>query len=218
MTPIVEERNTEPHVPEAEYRIASVEKRPVHKRKVEDYLQNLHRGRPAPQTSEATEVFNLDDEESDQDSVAEEAGEDEPYEGSLQHLDQMRHFILESSAYQILRRRLEEFVKPSLYSRLRDLVTRWSTPEHKNHGDSARYKLRNLVTELQHVSPHEIHFEHDQNIFRIVRFISRYQHIVERWTGEPWDWWPLPRCLRPLGESETRLRWKCALIDDAAMW
>ncbi|KAJ6027599.1 hypothetical protein N7460_012416 [Penicillium canescens] len=96
MTPIVEERNTEPHVPEAEYRIASVEKRPVHKRKVEDYLQNLHRGRPAPQTSEATEVFNLDDEESDQDSVAEEAGEDEPYEGSLQHLDQMRHFILKA--------------------------------------------------------------------------------------------------------------------------
>lgn len=44
------------------------------------------------------------DEESDQDSVAEESGQDEAYEGSLQHLDRMKHFVLESAAYQILLR------------------------------------------------------------------------------------------------------------------
>ncbi|KAJ5211292.1 hypothetical protein N7491_011112 [Penicillium cf. griseofulvum] len=86
--------------------VASDETRLSHEMKVEFYLQNLRRG----------DIANPD-EESDQDSVTEEAGEDEPYEGSLQNLDQMKHFILESAAYQIFRRRLEEFVQPSLYSR-----------------------------------------------------------------------------------------------------
>ncbi|GLI79762.1 hypothetical protein PoHVEF18_008103 [Penicillium ochrochloron] len=212
MTHIDEERKLEPQALRAEHRTASVENRLVHERKVESYLQSLHRGGTAPQTNEAMEVFNSDDEESDQGSVAEEAGEDEPYEGSLQNLNQMKSFILESAAYHVLRRRLEEFVQPSLYSRLRDLVNRWSIPEHKNHGDAARYKLRNFVSELKRVSPHEIHIERDQNISRFVGFVGHYQYLIERWTREPWDWWPFPRCPRPLAESETRLRWKCVSI------
>ncbi|KAJ5324219.1 hypothetical protein N7476_002819 [Penicillium atrosanguineum] len=209
MVPIDEQRKIKPHVMEAEHGITSVEKRLAHERKMAFFLQSLHRGGTAPQTSEVIEVINSDNEESDQESVAEEAGEDEPYEGSLQNLGQMKHFILESAAYQILHRQLEEFVQPSLKSRFRDLVTRWSDPEHKNYGDAARYKLRNLVTDLQHVSPFDIRFERDEIGSRFVTFIGHYQHLIERWTGEPWDWWPLPRCPRPLAESETRLRWKC---------
>jgi hypothetical protein len=209
MVPIDEQRKINPYVPEAEHGIPSDEKRIAHERKVESYLQSLHWGGIAPRTSEVTEAPNPDDEESDQESVLEEAGEDEPYEGSLQNLDQMKHFILESTAYQILRRRLEEFVQPSLNSRFRDLVARWSNPKHKNHIDAARYKLRNLVTDLQHVSPFEIRFERGEITSRFVMFISHYQHSIERWTGESWDWWPLPRYPRPLAESETRLRWKC---------
>jgi tetratricopeptide (TPR) repeat protein len=212
ITHIDEERKLKPQALKAEHETASVEKHLIHERKVEFYLQSLHSGGTAPQTNEAMEVLNPDDEESDQGSVAEEAGEDEPYEGSLQNLNQMKSFILESAAYHVLHRRLEEFVQPSLYSRLRDLVNRWSIPEHKNHGDTARYKLRNLVTDLRRVSPHEIHFERDQNISRFVRFAGHYQHVIERWAGEPWDWWPFPRCPRPLAESETRLRWKCVSI------
>ncbi|KAJ5593221.1 hypothetical protein N7537_010125 [Penicillium hordei] len=212
MAPIDEQRKIKPTVLEAERGIPSAEKRLAHQRKVESYLQSLHSGGTAPQTSQVIEVLVPDAEESDQESVAEEAGEDEPYEGSLQNLDQMKHFILESSAYQILRRRLKEFVQPSLNCRFRDLVTRWSNPGHKNHGDAARYKLRNLVTDLQDVSPFEIRFERDEISSRFVMFISHYQHLIERWTGEPWDWWPLPRFPRPLAESETRLRWKCVSI------
>ncbi|KAJ5301623.1 hypothetical protein N7508_006486 [Penicillium antarcticum] len=178
----------------------------AHKRKVEYYLQSLQD--TFPQTSEVIDGLNPD-EDSDQGSVAEGANEDEPYEGSLQNLDQMKHFILQSAAYQILRRRLEDFVQPSLNSHFRDLVTRWSNPEHKNHGDAARYKLRNLVTDLQHVSPLEIRFERDEINSRFLMVVSYYQHLIERWTGESWDWWPLPRYPRPLAESETRLRWKC---------
>ncbi|CDM38395.1 Nucleoside phosphorylase domain [Penicillium roqueforti FM164] len=181
----------------------------AHERKVESYLQSLQDA--ALQTSEVIEGLDPDDEDSDEGSVAEGANEDEPYDGSLQNLDQMKHFIRESAAYQILRRRLEEFVQPSLSSQFRNLVIKWSKPENKNHGDVARYKLRNLVTDLQHVNPSEIRFEHDESSSRFSMFISQYQHLIERWTGESWDWWPLPRYPRPLAESETRLRWKCII-------
>ncbi|KAJ5902345.1 hypothetical protein N7495_002873 [Penicillium taxi] len=160
--PIDQQQNTKHQVLEAEHGIASVEKRLVQERKVEFYLHSLYRGDNAPEISESIEVLNSDDEKSDQDSVAEETGEDEPYEGSLQNLDQMKHFILESAAYQILLHRLEDFVQPSLNSWFRDLVSRWSNPEHKNYDDAARYKLRNLVAELQHVSSFEIQFERDK--------------------------------------------------------
>ncbi|KAJ5737258.1 uncharacterized protein N7483_002383 [Penicillium malachiteum] len=209
MVPIDERPNIKPHDLETENRITSVEKRLADESKVESYLQSLHRSGAAPQTSELIQVLDPDDEESDQDSVAEEAGEDDPYEGNLQNLHQMKHFILESTAYQILHRRLGDFVEPSLNSRFRDLVIRWSNPEHKNHADAVRYKLRNLATELQHVSPFGIQFERDEISSPFFRFMSHCQHLIERWTGEHWDWWPLPRCLRPLAESETRLRWEC---------
>ncbi|CAI7654833.1 unnamed protein product [Penicillium crustosum] len=209
MAPIDEQRKIKHTVLEAEHGMLSVEKRLAHQRKMESYFQSLHNDGTAPQTSQVIEVLDPDAEGSDQESMAEEAGEDEPYKGSLQNLDQMKYFILESSAYQILRRRLKEFVQPSLNCRFRDLVTRWSNPGHKNYGDVARYKLRNLVTDLQDVSPFEIRFERDEISSQFVMFISHYQHLIERWTGEPWDWWPLPRFARPLAESEARLRWKC---------
>lgn len=211
IAPIDEHQNNKPHFLEAEHGVASIEKRQAQEKKVELYLQSLHSG-STTQARKLIKVSNPDDEESDQDSVAEEIGVAEPYEGSLQTLDQMKHFILRSAAYQILRRQLEEFVRPTLNSRFRDMVTRWSNPEHKNHGDIDRYKLRNLVTELQYVNPFKIKFEYDGNSPRLLRFISNFQHMVERWTGEPWDWWPLARCQRPLSESETRLRWNCVSI------
>jgi hypothetical protein len=74
--------------------------------------------------------------DSDQDSVAEGVGEEEPYDGSLNHLDRIECFILESVAYQTLRRRLQEFIYPSLRSKLRDLVKEWSRPGHKYHASA----------------------------------------------------------------------------------
>lgn len=117
--------------------------------------------------------------------MVEEAGIDETYKGSLQNLDQLKHFILESTAYEIFVRRLEDFVQPSLNSRFRDLVNRWSNLEHKSYVDTVRYNLRNLVTELQHVSPFKIRFELDESSTLLSRFIGRYQNVIERWSGEP---------------------------------
>jgi hypothetical protein len=148
-------------------------------------------------------------EDSDQDSVA-EAGEEEPYDGSLKRLDQMQRFILESVAFQTLRRRLHDFVYPSLRSRLRDLVTVWSRPDHKYYGHVTRYKLSNLVAELQYIHPREIRFDRGKGAGHNLRRVTSYcQNVVECWTGESWDWWPLPQCSRPLEEWETRVRWQC---------
>lgn len=205
MTDVDEKPNIKPPETETERGLASIANRSVQERRVEDYIRSLYPGRPPPNTAEPAA-------ESDQESVAEELGENEPYEGSLQHLAQMKYFILGSTAYQNLLRRLEEFVQPSLYSRMQNMVKRWSTSEPQNQHDAVRYKLRNLITDLQHVNPHEIQFDWHQDVSPFVSFVSHYQHTVELWTGERWDWWPLPRCVRPLKLSETRLRWKCVSI------
>lgn len=208
---IDEHQINKPQFLEAEHGVTTVEKREAQENKVELYLQSLHSG-STTQATEMNKVLIPDDEESDQDSVAEEVVIAEPYEGSLQTLGQMKHFITGSAAYQILLHQLEEFVQPTLNSQFRDILARWSKPEHKNHGDIDWYKLRNLVTELQHISPFNIKFEHDENSPWLVRSVNSFQHIIERWTGERWEWWPLPRCRRPLSESETRLSWKCVSI------
>lgn len=87
-------------------------------KKVEEYLQKrLDHTRSAesaelggpnnPSKSNEVDKWNENsesDEDSDQDSVAEGDGEEELYNGSLNHLDQIKRFILESIAYQTLLR------------------------------------------------------------------------------------------------------------------
>lgn len=107
---IYEHQNTKPQVLKAEREAGLVEKCQAKQRKVEIYLQSQQRSNTAPRASEEIKVFSTDDEESDQDSVAEEVGVDEPYDRSLKNLNQMKNFILGSTAYQILRCQLEEFI------------------------------------------------------------------------------------------------------------
>ncbi|KAH7631266.1 hypothetical protein B0T09DRAFT_339512 [Sordaria sp. MPI-SDFR-AT-0083] len=154
--------------------------------------------------------FTEPNEDSDQDSVDDGAGEEEPYDGSLEHLDQMKCFILESLAYQALRRRLHEFVYPSLRSRLRYLIAVWSKDDHKYHTYVNRYELSNLVAELQYIDPHEIRFyDGEEERGYVSKAINYFQNAVEHWTGEHWDWWPLAPYLRPLEGGETRISWEC---------
>ncbi|KAI0120322.1 hypothetical protein F4776DRAFT_633767 [Hypoxylon sp. NC0597] len=148
-------------------------------------------------------------EESDQDSELEEAGE-EPYDGSLEHLDHMERFILESAAYQALHHRFRDIVYPNLRSKLCTLMARWSDSDHKYHGHVVRYNLPNLVAELQHINPDAIEFnDYGKETGFLTKNINRFQNLVELWTRERWDWWPLPQYSRPLKEGETRLRWEC---------
>ncbi|KAJ5785260.1 uncharacterized protein N7503_010472 [Penicillium pulvis] len=177
MTDVDEKLNIKPPVPETERGLASVANRSIQERRVEDYIQSLYPGRP-PKIAEPAA-------ESDQESVAEEFGENEPYEGSLQHLAQIKHYILGSTAYQNLLHRLEEFVQPSLYSKMQNMAKMWSTSESQNQHDAVRYK---------HVNPHEFQFDWHQDVSPFFSFVSYYQHILERWAGERWDWWPLPQC------------------------
>ncbi|KAF3404334.1 hypothetical protein DPV78_002231 [Talaromyces pinophilus] len=193
---------------EADHSLAPMDTRPVHERE-EGHLQDLHSDLHTPQINEVTGLFDSHTEESDQDSVTEETGEDELLGGYLEQSGPIKHFILGSTAYQTFRRRLEDFVQPSLHSRLRDIVAMYTDATEESYGEVKRCNLRNLVTELRDVNPHELKFEYDQDSSQTVRSIGYYQHLIEHWTGERWDWWSLPRCPRPLGELEARLRWRC---------
>ncbi|KAI1088735.1 hypothetical protein F5B19DRAFT_470013 [Rostrohypoxylon terebratum] len=186
--------------------------------KVERYLDQMHK----PQMAEVSTSFSQNsDQDSDQDSdqesdsVDEEIDDDEPTQpGSLIMIKQ---FISKSVAYESLRRELYEFVHPNLGSKLRNLVDRWSQPSHKHHAYVACYRLSNLVTELQDVDLRKIQFHEEEGggggeeeeASYLRRFISYYQEVIERRSGERWDWWPLPPYLKVLKKGEVRLRWEC---------
>jgi hypothetical protein len=150
------------------------------------------------------------DEDNDQDYVDEDSDREELYSGNLPHLHHMENFILGSVAYQTLHRRLHEFVYPSLRSELRDLLEAWSRPGHEYHAHVAHYQLPNLVAELQHIAPDQIKIDiEDGNNHFVHKFVGSCQNAVERWTGERWDWWPMPLYPRPLKQEEARVQWKC---------
>ncbi|KAM0482773.1 hypothetical protein ACHAP7_004274, partial [Fusarium lateritium] len=120
------------------------------RRKVEDYLASVDKDKSTDREVDT-------DDSSDEDCVDEEADEYARYDGSLENLNLMENFVLESAAYQALHRRLHDFVHPSLWSRLRDLLTSWSDPSHEHHAYVAQYKLHNLAAELRYVEPRAIH-------------------------------------------------------------
>ncbi|KAI0890580.1 uncharacterized protein GGS22DRAFT_151294 [Annulohypoxylon maeteangense] len=172
---------------------------PDRRQKVNDYIRK--------QYNHVEPVESQDD--SDQDSLDEEADE-ELYDESLPPLDQLSHFITSSIAYETLRRRFHEFVYPSLRSKLRNLLELWSRHDNKYHAYVLRYGLPNLAAELQHINPHEIKFPPaDERVDYMTRLTGNCQDTIERWTGERWDWSPLPRCARSLKAGESRIRWEC---------
>lgn len=148
--------------------------------------------------------------DSDQDSGPEDINEEEPYDGSLAHLHHVEHLIQDSVAYQALCHRFYDLVYPSLQSKLRDLVVAWSRPDHEHHEHVSRYRLSNLIAELQYIRPQSIVFgKEDGTNSNCHNITALWQGMVERWTGERWDWWPLLPYLRPSEELEMRVRWKC---------
>ncbi|KAI1461605.1 hypothetical protein F4805DRAFT_476159 [Annulohypoxylon moriforme] len=149
------------------------------------------------------------DEDSDEDSV-EDIDEFEPYDGSLFYLDQLKQFITGSAAYKNLRRRLYESAYPNLRSKLRNRLEKWSRYDHKYHVHVARYGLLDLAAELQYINPHEIQFLPTEKINYMTTLIGYCQDMIEYWTGEHWDWSPLPRYAGPLKIGEARIRWECS--------
>ncbi|KAL6807250.1 hypothetical protein GGI42DRAFT_366861 [Trichoderma sp. SZMC 28013] len=161
------------------------------------------------ETSDQIELSESD-EESDQDSRDEELEpHDTLYSDLPEHLEETRQFILGSTAYQTLRRRFTEFVRPSLLSKLGDLLARWSRHDHRHHSFVTRYGLPNLVAELWCVHPQNIRLDEDNKSTRWQAFLGYYQNLIEQSSGVSWDWWPLPHCPRALENCESLLRWQC---------
>ncbi|KAL7790905.1 hypothetical protein V8C37DRAFT_383580 [Trichoderma ceciliae] len=198
-------------IPELRGRLRTIRSR---ERKLEIFLQRLldnSESTEPPNSSHPNDLNTLNEANEDiEQSGSNEHGDQvsitgEPHDDSFKHLDERKRFVLESIAYQTLHRRFHDFIQPSLRSRLRELVTRWSRPDHKYHAFVARYKLANLVTELQYIHPRKIRFDYDND----GSALSYCQGIIERWTLEHWDWWPLAPYRRSVKRSERRIRWQC---------
>jgi hypothetical protein len=175
-------------------------------RKVEDYLSSVDKDKSTDREMDT-------DNSSDEDCMDAEDDECARYDGSLENLNLMENFVLESVAYQTLHRRLHDFVHPSLWSRLRDLLSSWSEPGHEHHAYVTQYKLRNLAAELRHVEPRAIQISRTEQ-YHLFSYqgIGMLQNVVERWSGERWDWWPLPSCPRRLEACEALVQWKCVSL------
>ncbi|KAI1374084.1 hypothetical protein F4677DRAFT_447730 [Hypoxylon crocopeplum] len=130
-------------------------------------------------------------------------------EVSYEAAEEYRHGKPEPTTYQALYRRLHDLAYPSLQSKLRHLMVVWSKPDHRYHAYITRYNLSDLIAELRYINPHDIRIDSGEETSRLRRVINRYQNLVETWTWERWDWWPLFQCSRPLEEEETRVRWDC---------
>lgn len=164
-------------------------------------------------TSDQIELSESD-EESDQDGVDKEAESVKLDIDLTEHFDELKQFILDSAAYRTLRRRFDEFIRPSLGSKIEDLLLRWSRHDHRHHSFVARYKLFNIISELEYANPHpqEIRLDEDNKRTYWQALLGYYQKKAEDLTQEAWDWWPLPPYLRPLENNESRLRWQCVSL------
>ncbi|KAL6805488.1 hypothetical protein J3E68DRAFT_433481 [Trichoderma sp. SZMC 28012] len=162
-------------------------------------------------TSDRIELSESD-EESDQDGVDEETEPVKPDIDLTEHFDELRQFILDSAAYRTLHRRFDMFVRPSLLSKLGELLTRWSRHDHRHHSFVARYKLSDLVAGMRCVRPQDIRLDEGNKSSRWQAFLGYYQNLMEQRTKVSWDWWPLPYCPRPLENGESLLRWQCVSL------
>ncbi|KAI1390294.1 uncharacterized protein F4822DRAFT_443198 [Hypoxylon trugodes] len=92
--------------------------------------------------------------------------------------------------------------------KLENLLARWLRPDHKCHDLVAQYELVDLTRELELAVLEKIRIGRDEEVGIFRKSINRRQNAVESWTGERWDWWPLPQCVRDPGENETQIRWE----------
>jgi hypothetical protein len=183
---------------------STADSRRERRRRVEAYLRNLYAG-----GEETCQEHGRSEPESDSDTE-QDLSDEEPWHGPLQNLDQIQNFLLDGVAYPKLHQKLYDFVFPTLEAKLEALVAAWTKPGHRHHSLLSQHRIPALVSELRYNDPLEIQIDHfDEDHLKLSHRIGDCQDAVERWTGERWDWWPLPRFHQPLKEGEARVRWKC---------
>jgi hypothetical protein len=77
---------------------------------------------------------------------------------------------------------------------------------HDKHFSNKQLRdLEVLISELQHVVPDQI----VTDVNGTMTAANYLKGIVEDFTGETWDWWPLKPRMRALTKGEVRLWWDC---------
>jgi hypothetical protein len=176
-----------------------------HLKKVEKYLEesNTDIGGPSRQLDRSVET---ETESSDNDDNTDFQG----YE-RYPVFAGVKDFIFNSRAFVLFRHSLNDFVQPTLTTKLNRLI------EHMSElggleGDrttplppSSTAKLRRLVMELDCTPPNQIHIMYEDNI----GVLDGIKNFLESITGTSWNWWPLDRSLTSLSPGHARITWLC---------
>src|SRR4030095_14986376 len=104
----------------------------------------------------------------------------------LSELSGIRVFIKSSFALQALRSSLQDFVHPPFRAKLRELLDRPSLTTGLE-SNKVMADIRGLIAELQEVRPESI----GVSCRNKESFTDYLKGIVEDFTSEEWEWWPL---------------------------
>lgn len=143
--------------------------------------------------------------EEDDDSEKNAGGEDMTDEDELQlpateiGIEQFRQVISSSPVFEEFLDELYHLAYPSMQTRMERLQLRWKRQRRYPNAET-----RKIITELESSEHQSITMTTKQP-----GWSDRLQGVIEAYSGERWDWWPLaPRC-QPLEPGQVGLTWKC---------
>ena len=119
-------------------------------------------------------------------------------------------FIKSSFALQALRSSLQDFVHPPFQTKLQELLDRPSLTTGLE-SNKVMADIRGLIAELQEVRPESIGVSCRSK----ESFTDYLKGIVEDFTSEEWEWWPLKPRRRPILAGQARLQWRCVSYHDS---
>jgi hypothetical protein len=146
---------------------------------------------------------------SKQELGVEESDDEDPDGGEIEDVDKLeydlakaRQFIETSFAFTALQKNLQDFVNPTFASRLGDIIKRLArmSPHIKDFSH-----LQRVASELRHTNPHNIQIQRAE----IIHWNDEVRAKIEDWTRQEWEWWPLERPRRRLGNGTAKVEWLC---------
>jgi len=123
----------------------------------------------------------------------------------LRSLADLKNFVVDSSAFNRLRKELRKTLYPSLKELLLDRIEYTERQSPSPEMLDEIWHARSLARELNNVDP--------ATVIKCGRtspgLFTYLQRRIESWTAEQWDWWPLTG---PCVHDGTLLQWHCVSV------
>jgi hypothetical protein len=177
----------------------------IHERvMLEQYLQSL----PVFASNEINSTLDTDKNEDDDGEEDRDEGEESDHEqhlGSydeLSELSRVRKFVMTSTAWRRFQSGLLDWVCPPWSARVDRKISFWV---EKNHDPHQLQQVLMVADDLANMDPRTLIVEGNKE----KSYMNSFKGLVEKLSCQQWDWWPLGPYIRPSGENESRLAWRC---------